>query len=68
MGTSFQAVAVYIPEVEYEQDGHTTQNSPLTCEYVMQTDVEGFGGTWNSLMEGHPMIEGRLISARVMVT
>ena len=67
-GESFRAVAVDIPEIDGALDGKITEESVLHCEYVMRTDVTSCGDSWDFVMDGHPIVEGQLVRAKMMVT
>ena len=68
IGRMTPVVAVNIPEVQHALDVQYTEPFIIRCEYVMRSWLSGRGETWHPMMEGHPMLEGRLVRARVTVT
>ena len=68
IGTMTPAVAVNIPGVQDPQDVRITEFSTIRCEYVILSWLVGFGETRDPMMEGHPMLEGRLVRERVTVS
>ena len=68
-GSVTPVVAVSIPGLPDPQDVQIAEGAPLLCEYVMPTMLLSCGETWDALtMEGHPMLEGRLVRVKVTVT
>ena len=65
---TFTVVAVDIREGENVWNTRRTDTSPLQCQYVTRTRVMGYGDTWDYTMEGRPVVEGRLVKAKVTVT
>ena len=67
IGTPISVAAVSIPEVRDQQDAESG-SSTIVCEYVMASWLLNYGDVWDAWMEGHPMLEGRLVRAKVTVT